>query len=80
MILIRNKHWKDKQFNGSKVTKIVKPCLTKESPYDDYNHIHKADFHLQHKYKYQLEFNFCWVFFIVVDFFRFYYEVNDEAY
>ena len=69
MMLIRGKYWKDTKFNGSKVTAIVKPCLTKESPYDDYDHVHKVDFHLQYKYKYQLEFYF----FIVVDSFRFYY-------
>jgi hypothetical protein len=42
MMLIRDQYWKEATFNGNEITTVVKPCLEKETPYDDYDHVHKV--------------------------------------
>jgi hypothetical protein len=42
MMLVRDVYWKDAMFNDSEVTTLVKKCLVKESPYDDYGHVHQV--------------------------------------
>ena len=46
MMLIKDVYWKNAMFNESKVTTIVKQSLAKESPYDDYEHVHQVLNHL----------------------------------
>ena len=42
MSLVRDRYWKDAVFNGSQVDTIVRKCLEKPYPYDDYAAIHKV--------------------------------------
>ena len=42
MTLIQNKYWKDVEFNGSLITTLVKDPLGEETPYNDYEEIHKV--------------------------------------
>ena len=46
MMLIKDVYWKNAMFNESKVTTLVKQSLAKESPYDDYEHVHQVWSHL----------------------------------
>jgi hypothetical protein len=42
MMLVKDKYWKGATFNGSEVTTLVKESLAEESPYHDYEHVHKV--------------------------------------
>ena len=49
MMLIKDVYWKNAMFNESKVTTLVKQSLAKESPCDDYEHVHQAWSHFSLK-------------------------------
>ena len=42
MTLIQSKYWKDVEFNGSLITTLVKHPPDEETPYNDYEEIHKV--------------------------------------
>lgn len=42
MMLVKDKYWKGATFNGSEVTTLVKESLAEESPYHDYEDVHKV--------------------------------------
>ena len=42
MTLIKDVYWKNAMFNENEVTTLVKQSLTKESPYEDYEHVHQV--------------------------------------
>ena len=49
MMLIKDVYWKNAMFNESKVTTLVKQSLAKESPCDDYEHVHQVWSHFSLK-------------------------------
>lgn len=47
MMLIKDRYWKDAQFNNAEIRTDVIGCNQKEHPYNDYREIHEVKIFLQ---------------------------------